>query len=146
MGREDDAKQEEEAFAAENIDQILAGRTEKRQIGNRKGNTFSTATFSSNEVTTRYMPLSVSRGQSAYFIMLSCGDAVRTDHSGILSSLMVLECCAILHACSVSMLCDTLASSSGGETTTLTSMYFASIPFARSIRRFWKKASIFKSH
>lgn len=50
MGKEDDAKQEEEAFAAENIDQILAGRTEKRQIGSRKGNTFSTATFSSNEV------------------------------------------------------------------------------------------------
>ena len=52
VGREDDAKQEEEAFAAENIDQILAGRTEKRQIGSRKGNTFSTATFSSNEVIT----------------------------------------------------------------------------------------------
>ena len=50
MGKEDNAKQEEEAFAAENIDQILAGRTEKRQIGSRKGNTFSTATFSSNEV------------------------------------------------------------------------------------------------
>ena len=50
VGKEDDAKQEEEAFAAENIDQILAGRTEKRQIGSRKGNTFSTATFSSNEV------------------------------------------------------------------------------------------------
>lgn len=50
VGKEDDAKQEEEAFADENIDQILAGRTEKRQIGSRKGNTFSTATFSSNEV------------------------------------------------------------------------------------------------
>lgn len=50
VGKEDNAKQEEEAFAAENIDQILAGRTEKRQIGSRKGNTFSTATFSSNEV------------------------------------------------------------------------------------------------
>lgn len=50
MGKEDEAKQEEEAFAAENIDQILAGRSEKRQIGSRKGNTFSTATFSSHEV------------------------------------------------------------------------------------------------
>ena len=50
VGKEDEAKQDEEDFAAENIDQILAGRTEKRQIGNRKGNTFSTATFSSNEV------------------------------------------------------------------------------------------------
>ena len=49
VGKEDEAKQEEEAFADENIDQILAGRTEKRQIGSRKGNTFSTATFSSNE-------------------------------------------------------------------------------------------------
>ena len=57
MGKEDDAKQEEDAFAAENIDQILAGRTEKRQIGSRKGNTFSTATFSSNEV--RLMHLSL---------------------------------------------------------------------------------------
>ena len=49
VGKEDHAKQEE-AFAEENIDQILAGRTEKRQIGSRKGNTFSTATFSSNDV------------------------------------------------------------------------------------------------
>ena len=50
MGKEDEAKQEEEAFAAEDIDQILAGRTEKRQIGNRKGNTFSTATFATNDL------------------------------------------------------------------------------------------------
>ena len=51
VGKEDEAKQEEEAFAAEDIDQILAGRTDKRQIGNRKGNTFSTATFgASNDV------------------------------------------------------------------------------------------------
>lgn len=33
------------AFAAEGIDQILQGRTEKRQIGGRAGNTFSVATF-----------------------------------------------------------------------------------------------------
>ena len=50
MGKEEEAKQEEEAFADEDIDQILAGRSEKRQIGSRKGNTFSTATFSTNEV------------------------------------------------------------------------------------------------
>ncbi len=50
MGKEEEAKQEEEAFAEEDIDQILAGRSEKRQIGSRKGNTFSTATFSTNEV------------------------------------------------------------------------------------------------
>ena len=50
MGKENEAKQEEEAFAEEDIDQILAGRSEKRQIGSRKGNTFSTATFSTNEV------------------------------------------------------------------------------------------------
>lgn len=50
VGKEDEAKQEEEAFAAENIDEILAGRTEKRQIGNRKGNTFSTATFAVNDL------------------------------------------------------------------------------------------------
>lgn len=35
-----------EAFVKEDIDAILAGRTEKRQIGSRAGNTFSTATFS----------------------------------------------------------------------------------------------------
>ena len=34
-----------EGFAAEGIDQILQGRTEKRQIGGRAGNTFSVATF-----------------------------------------------------------------------------------------------------
>lgn len=33
------------AFAAEGIDEILQGRTEKRQIGGRAGNTFSVATF-----------------------------------------------------------------------------------------------------
>ncbi|KAL0045080.1 hypothetical protein WJX82_007731 [Trebouxia sp. C0006] len=49
VGKEEEAKQEEEAFAEEDIDQILAGRSEKRQIGSRKGNTFSTATFSTNE-------------------------------------------------------------------------------------------------
>ncbi|KAK9833308.1 hypothetical protein WJX81_005199 [Elliptochloris bilobata] len=32
-------------FASEDIDAILAGRTEKRQIGSAAGNTFSTATF-----------------------------------------------------------------------------------------------------
>ena len=66
MGKEDDAKQEEEAFAAENIDQILAGRTEKRQIGSRKGNTFSTATFSSNEV--------------RYFLLCSTTPDTQADH------------------------------------------------------------------
>lgn len=30
---------------AQDIDAILAQRTEKRQLGNSKGNTFSTATF-----------------------------------------------------------------------------------------------------
>ena len=32
-------------FAAEGIESILAGRTQKRQLGSRAGNTFSTATF-----------------------------------------------------------------------------------------------------
>jgi hypothetical protein len=36
---------ETEAFANEDIDAILNGRTEKRQIGGRAGNTFSVATF-----------------------------------------------------------------------------------------------------
>ncbi|KAG2455048.1 hypothetical protein HYH02_000873 [Chlamydomonas schloesseri] len=34
-----------EAFAGEDINQILEGRTERRQIGSRAGNTFSVATF-----------------------------------------------------------------------------------------------------
>ncbi|GLI59359.1 hypothetical protein VaNZ11_001224 [Volvox africanus] len=37
--------QQGEAFASEDINQILAARTEKRQIGNRAGNNFSVATF-----------------------------------------------------------------------------------------------------
>jgi len=41
----DAANQETEAFASEDIDEILKGRTEKRQIGGRAGNTFSVATF-----------------------------------------------------------------------------------------------------
>ena len=36
----------EGAACAQDIDDILARRTEKRQLGNSKGNTFSTATFS----------------------------------------------------------------------------------------------------
>jgi chromodomain-helicase-DNA-binding protein 7 len=34
-----------DAFAEEGIDQILAGRTERRAVGGRAGNTFSVATF-----------------------------------------------------------------------------------------------------
>ncbi len=45
VGREEEKAQEEEAFQAEGIDAILAGRTMKRTIGSRKGNTFSTASF-----------------------------------------------------------------------------------------------------
>ena len=33
----------------QNIDEILAGRTQKRQLGSRAGNTFSTATFAAEE-------------------------------------------------------------------------------------------------
>ncbi|KAK9793449.1 hypothetical protein WJX73_007753 [Symbiochloris irregularis] len=39
-----------EAFVQEDIAAILAGRTEKRQIGSRAGNTFSTATFSAQPI------------------------------------------------------------------------------------------------
>ncbi|KAL4423047.1 hypothetical protein ABPG77_002081 [Micractinium sp. CCAP 211/92] len=39
------ANEQSGAFAAEGIDEILQGRTEKRQIGGRAGNTFSVATF-----------------------------------------------------------------------------------------------------
>ncbi|EFJ48862.1 hypothetical protein VOLCADRAFT_117484, partial [Volvox carteri f. nagariensis] len=38
-----------EAFASEDINQILAARTEKRQIGSRAGNTFSVATFAADD-------------------------------------------------------------------------------------------------
>ncbi len=34
---------------AQDIDDILRNRTEKRQLGNSKGNTFSTATFTIEE-------------------------------------------------------------------------------------------------
>ncbi|KAH7617240.1 putative Chromodomain-helicase-DNA-binding protein 7 [Nannochloris sp. 'desiccata'] len=45
LDKVDEANAETEAFASEDIDQILKGRTEKRQIGGRAGNTFSIATF-----------------------------------------------------------------------------------------------------
>ncbi|KAK9815748.1 hypothetical protein WJX72_008847 [[Myrmecia] bisecta] len=48
LNAEDEAKGDEQ-FASEDIDQILAGRTEKRQIGSRAGNTFSVATFAAEE-------------------------------------------------------------------------------------------------
>ncbi|WIA09219.1 hypothetical protein OEZ85_008629 [Tetradesmus obliquus] len=43
-GAEEEAA-EDKGMAAEGIDQILAGRSEKRQLGSRKGNTFSIAHF-----------------------------------------------------------------------------------------------------
>lgn len=45
-----EASAEERAFTEEGIDQILSGRTEKRQIGSRAGNSFSIATFAPSEV------------------------------------------------------------------------------------------------
>ena len=38
-----------DAFASEDIDSILRGRTEKRQIGSRAGNSFSVATFAAEK-------------------------------------------------------------------------------------------------
>jgi len=37
------------AIHVQDIDDILRNRTEKRQLGNSKGNTFSTATFTIEE-------------------------------------------------------------------------------------------------
>lgn len=48
---EDKADEETDAFMSEDIEQILKGRTEKRQIGGRAGNTFSVATFGEQAVT-----------------------------------------------------------------------------------------------
>ena len=45
----DSACAETARFMAEDIDDILAKRVERRQIGSRKGNTFSTATFVAEE-------------------------------------------------------------------------------------------------
>jgi len=44
------AEKEGQDFVEEGIDQILSGRTEKRQIGGRAGNSFSVATFAAAEV------------------------------------------------------------------------------------------------
>lgn len=43
---------EDAALAPQDIDAILAGRTEKRQIGSAAGNTFSTATFAAEPAVT----------------------------------------------------------------------------------------------
>lgn len=48
IAQEDAKAKEGEAFANEDIAEILAQRTEKRQIGNRAGNTFSTAQFTAD--------------------------------------------------------------------------------------------------
>ena len=48
---EDKANEETDAFMSEDIEQILKGRTEKRQIGGRAGNTFSVATFGEQAAT-----------------------------------------------------------------------------------------------
>lgn len=49
VGQEERKAQEGEAFANEDITEILAQRTEKRQIGSRAGNTFSTAQFTAGK-------------------------------------------------------------------------------------------------
>lgn len=49
LGRENIKAKEGEAFADEDITEILAQRTEKRQIGSRAGNTFSTAQFAPDD-------------------------------------------------------------------------------------------------
>ncbi len=48
---EDRANDETDAFMSEDIEQILKGRTEKRQIGGKAGNTFSVATFGEQAAT-----------------------------------------------------------------------------------------------
>ena len=53
---------EGEAFAEEGIDMILQNRTEKRQIGSRAGNSFSTATFAAPDV----RPLPATLDDEAY--------------------------------------------------------------------------------
>ncbi|KAG2440284.1 hypothetical protein HXX76_004395 [Chlamydomonas incerta] len=45
LGDQEAGAKKGEAFAGEDINQILEGRTERRQIGSRAGNTFSVATF-----------------------------------------------------------------------------------------------------
>lgn len=45
LHQDNEANQEDAKFEQESIDAILNGRTEKRQLGSRKGNTFSTANF-----------------------------------------------------------------------------------------------------
>ncbi|KAK9835518.1 hypothetical protein WJX74_002180 [Apatococcus lobatus] len=45
LHHENEAHHEDAKFEQESIDAILNGRTEKRQLGSRKGNTFSTASF-----------------------------------------------------------------------------------------------------
>ncbi len=50
LHHENEANQEEAKFEQESIDAILNGRTEKRQLGSRKGNTFSTANFAFQDV------------------------------------------------------------------------------------------------
>ena len=49
IAQEDQKAKESEEFQNEDITEILAQRTEKRQIGSRAGNTFSTAEFLAQE-------------------------------------------------------------------------------------------------
>lgn len=49
IAKEETKAKDGEAFANEDITEILAQRTEKRQIGSRAGNTFSTAQFAAEE-------------------------------------------------------------------------------------------------
>ena len=55
IGQDEAKARDEESFAKEDIDAILAGRTEKRQIGSRAGNTFSTATFAVQEAAVSWL-------------------------------------------------------------------------------------------
>lgn len=53
IAKEEVKAKDGEAFANEDITEILAQRTEKRQIGSRAGNTFSRAQFAADEPVVR---------------------------------------------------------------------------------------------
>jgi len=59
---------EGEAFANEDITEILAQRTEKRQIGSRAGNTFSTAQFVADEPTVCTLSICMSRNGGGIWV------------------------------------------------------------------------------
>ncbi len=80
-----------EGACTQDIDDILRNRTEKRQLGNGKGNTFSTATFTIEEE-----PQVSNHSESCYLPVIRLSPLPCESLKG---ALVILSCCQTSRHC-----------------------------------------------